>query len=45
MFKDEETEYEEEDFIDLTDILSEFKYNADKILNNIDKYLVQEVTD
>ena len=45
LFKDEETEYEEEDFIDLTAILSEFNYNADRILNNIDKYLVQEVID
>lgn len=45
LFKDEETAYEEEEFIDLTDILSEFNYDSDKILNSIDKYLVQEVTD
>ena len=42
LFKDEETEYEEEDFIDLSDILSEFEYNSDKIINDIDNYSVQE---
>lgn len=45
IFLDEDAQYVEEDFIDIKDLLMEYGYNADIILNEITEYEIEEGDD